>query len=82
MDFLIAVENTALATWIRELAAEHHWPWSVEVVMNPDKVLRESDRIIVTSDSNILDASVRWVNLNCLLIKEKLRRAWVIDLSD
>src|SRR5215212_7264907 len=51
-----------LAGRIRELAAEHHWPWSVEVVMNPDKVLRESNQIIVTSDSNILDAPVNWVN--------------------
>jgi hypothetical protein len=71
-----------LAGRIRELAAEHGWPWSVEVVMDPDKILRASDQIIVTSDSNILDAPVRWVNLNCLLIKEKLTQAWVIDLGD
>lgn len=71
-----------LAGRIRELAAEHRWPWSVEVVMNPDKVLRESDQIIVTSDSNILDAPVKWINLNCLLIEGKLTEAWVIDLGD
>jgi len=71
-----------LAGRIRELAAERDWLWSVEVVMDPDKILRASDQIIVTSDSNILDAPARWVNLNCLLIKEKLKRAWVIDLGD
>jgi len=71
-----------LAGRIRELAAERDWLWSVEVVMDPDKILRASDQIIVTSDSNILDAPARWVNFNCLLIKEKLKRAWVIDLGD
>lgn len=32
-----------LAQRIRVMAVEHNWPWSVEVVMNPDKVLRASD---------------------------------------
>src|SRR5262245_65209984 len=32
-----------LAQRIREMAAEHNWPWGVEVVMNPDKVLRSSE---------------------------------------
>lgn len=71
-----------LAQRMRELSATRNWPWTVEVVMNPDQVLRQSDQLIVTSDSNILDAPVRWINLNCLLIKEKLNEAWIVDLGN
>ncbi|HEY8459904.1 MAG TPA: DUF434 domain-containing protein [Blastocatellia bacterium] len=67
-----------LARLIREMAAEHNWPWSVEVVMNPDKILRSSDRIAVTSDSNILDFVRAWINFGPIL--ERLPEAWVIDL--
>jgi hypothetical protein len=71
-----------LAQRIREVAAEHNWPWSVEVVMNPDKVLRSSDRIVVTSDSNILDGVKGWINLGEMLITQRLPEAWVVDLRD
>jgi hypothetical protein len=71
-----------LAQRIRELAAEHNWPWSVEVVMNPDKVLRSSDQIVVTSDSNILDSVKGWINLGEMLIAQRLPEAWIVVLRD
>jgi hypothetical protein len=71
-----------LAQWIREVAAAKKWPWEVGVTMNPDKVIRASDQIAVTSDSNILDGAAKWVNLNSLLIREHLPQAWIIDLRD
>jgi hypothetical protein len=69
-----------LAQRIRELAAARDWPWSVEVVMNPDKVIRASDRIAVTADSNVLDGAARWINLSSHLIESRLPRAWMVDL--
>src|SRR5262245_14525944 len=69
-----------LAQRIREMAAEHSWPWSVKAVMNPDKILRDSDRIAVTSDSNILDCVKAWINTGAIL--DRLPEAWVIDLKD
>jgi len=71
-----------LAQRIREMAAEQNWPWSVEVVMNPDKVLRSSDQIVVTSDSNILDGVKGWINLGEILITRRLPEARVVDLGD
>ena len=71
-----------LAQGIRELAVQCDWPWSVEVVMNPDKVIRESGKIAVTSDSNILDCSSRWINLNKLMIETLLSETWIVDLSE
>jgi hypothetical protein len=70
-----------LAQRIREMAAAHNWPWGVDVVMNPDKVLRSSDQIVVTSDSNILDGVKGWVNLGDLLIARRLQEVWIVDLS-
>jgi hypothetical protein len=71
-----------LAQRIREIAAEHDWPWRVEVVMNPDKVLRSSDQIVVTSDSNILDGVKGWINLGEMLVTQRLPEAWIVDLRD
>jgi len=71
-----------LAQRIREMSIERDWPWNVEVVMNPDKVIRASDQIAVTSDSNILDGVRGWINLGDLLITRRLSEAWVVDLRD
>ena len=82
-----------LAQRIREISAQHGWPWQVEVVMDPDKLLRTSDAVAVTSDSNILDQAACWINLNRLLIDEFVPNAcpnvcpnecpnlWMIDLG-
>jgi hypothetical protein len=70
-----------LAQRIREVAAEHNWPWNVEVVMNPDKILQSSDQIVVTSDSNILDSVKGWINLGEMLVTQRLPEAWIVDLS-
>jgi hypothetical protein len=69
-----------LAQRIREMSVERNWPWNVEVVMNPDKFIRASDQIAVTSDSNILDGVKGWVNLCESLITRHLSEAWVVDL--
>jgi len=71
-----------LAQRIREMSLERDWPWSVEVVMNPDKVIRASDQIAVTSDSNIIDGVKRWINLGESLITRHMPDAWVVDLRD
>jgi hypothetical protein len=69
-----------LAQKIRELSADRDWPWSVEVVMNPDKAIRaSSDRIAVTSDSNILDGVKEWINLGEILVAQHVPEAWVVD---
>src|SRR5262245_34049042 len=71
-----------LAQRIREMSVERDWPWNVEVVMNPDKLIRTSDQIAVTSDSNILDGVKWWVNLGESLITRRLSKSWVVDLRD
>jgi hypothetical protein len=69
-----------LAERIRNLAAGRGWPWSVELVFNPDGEIAASARVAVTSDSNILDRAARWVNLGRHLVAAGLPESWVIDL--
>ena len=70
-----------LAGRIGEMATERAWPWSVDVVTNPDRVILCSDGVAVTSDSVILDGVARWVNLASHIVTGRLPHAWVVDLS-
>lgn len=69
-----------LAQKIKDLAIEKGWPWTVEVVFNPDADILAASGIAVTSDSLILDRAERWVNLNRYLVETYLADSWVIDL--
>lgn len=70
-----------LAQRIRAEAEKFDWPWMVETAFNPDKLIQDSDRIAITSDSTILDNTARWLNLNHHLITRYLSDYWLIDLS-
>jgi hypothetical protein len=70
-----------LANRIRQFAREKDWNWSVEVVFNPDAEMAASDRIVISSDSHLLDQGPRWFNLNRALIDQWLAESWLIDLS-
>jgi hypothetical protein len=70
-----------LAKRIRDAAREKQWNWTVEVVFNPDAEIPASDRIVVSSDSHVLDESARWLNFNRFLIDKQLDQSWLIDLS-
>ena len=70
-----------LAQRLRKIALTHNWPWQVEVVFNPDKELRASNKLAVTADSNILDYVRRWLNLTPVVIAERLPQAWIVDLQ-
>lgn len=70
-----------LAARVRELASARGWPWDVRAEFNPDREIVKSDRIAVTSDSNVLDGVARWLNLARLIIKQHVPRPWLIDLN-
>src|SRR6267378_3358432 len=70
-----------LANRIRQFAREKNWNWSVEVSFNPDAEMAASDRIVISSDSHLLDQVTRWFNLNRVLSDKYLADSWLIDLS-
>jgi len=65
---------------ILEVAANEGWDWQVETAFNPDKVLVQSEQIVATSDSAILDRCGRWINLTRFVIDRHVAQAHVVDL--
>jgi hypothetical protein len=65
---------------LHEEAVRAQWDWRVELVRNPDPVLAESDEIVASSDSYILDRAARWVNLTDALLDRLESPPPVIDL--
>lgn len=52
-----------LKQFLDETAAQHGWPWRVELVFNPDRELAGSPMAVATADSAILDRCGSWFNL-------------------
>jgi hypothetical protein len=70
-----------LKTLLRKVAAEHGWNWEAELTPAPDRVLCQSEQIIATADSHILDCARRWFNMARLVIESRIEGAWIVDLS-
>jgi len=68
-----------LATKITDLATHNGWPWTVEVIFNPDAAIIASPAIAITSDSSILDRVTRWTDLKSHLLTH-IPTAWMIEL--
>ena len=71
-----------LAAKIADLAQRANWPWSVEVVFNPDAAIVASPAVAITSDSAILDRVERWSDLKTHLLKREVPHAWIVDLRN
>jgi len=67
---------------ILEVASEAGWPWQVELVTNPDRVLSEAEQIVSSSDHAILDRCEKWFNLSRAVIANQVPKARVVDLGD
>jgi hypothetical protein len=62
-------------------AAEHGVNWIVELVDDPDPLLKTSLEVVATADSAILDTGLPWCNLARIAIEPTCRQASVVDLS-
>lgn len=51
-----------MKTFLYETADQKEWDWEVDLCYNPDARLTESDDIIVSSDSMVIDGAGRWTN--------------------
>jgi hypothetical protein len=63
-----------------EYAEEHGLGWEVELVNDPDPILKASPEIVATADSAVLDLCSRWFNLARHTIETHCPQAGVIDL--
>ncbi|MCG8455084.1 MAG: DUF434 domain-containing protein [Holophagales bacterium] len=64
-----------------EEAGARRWPWRVELVANPDPILKASRALIATADSAVLDSGRPWLNLARHVVQASVPGAWVVDLS-
>jgi hypothetical protein len=70
-----------LKTLMAELADERRWTWDIRLCVSPDAELKKTGRIVVSTDSVILDACAKWTNLAADLITQKLPNATIITLA-
>lgn len=70
-----------LAQRIRETAAANGWPWTVELVFNPDGELAKTHGVVVSSDSVVLDRSICWAPLANFLVGRFVPEAWIVCLD-
>jgi hypothetical protein len=65
------VSNSArLKQLLLEIATAHHWPWQVELVPDPDRILAVSCAVAASADSAILDRASRWFSLAREVVEE------------
>jgi hypothetical protein len=70
-----------LKTMLREVADARNWNWQIELVRDPDRLLRQTDQIVATSDSGVLDYAQRWFNMARYAVDLRIRDPWIVDLS-
>jgi Domain of unknown function (DUF5616)/AAA domain len=76
------VDNSGrLKEIIQEVASEAGWPWEVELVTNPDRVLSTTNQIVCSSDHAILNRCQMWFNLARQLIADQVPQARIVDLG-
>jgi hypothetical protein len=66
---------------MEELAREHGWSWTIDLVPNPDADLIQSDEVAATADSAVLDRCHAWCNLARDVVVGSVPGARVIDLA-
>ncbi len=76
------VDNSGrLKAIIQDVATEAGWPWQVELVTNPDRVLSTTGQIVASSDHAILDRCQRWFNLARQVIAQHVPHARIVELG-
>ncbi|MGE0492179.1 MAG: DUF434 domain-containing protein [Vulcanimicrobiota bacterium] len=70
-----------LAALVRELADQRGWPWTVELVPDPDPLLADCAAMIASADSAILDRAAAWFNLARAIVDARIPTARIVPLD-
>ena len=72
-----------LAALVREVARTHAWDWTVDLVPDPDALLKCADTLMATADSVVLDRGGSWLNLARHVVEAlNPRPAWLAFLPE
>lgn len=66
---------------LEALAERRGWAWTVELVDDPDPILKEVDGVIATADSGILDDCGAYFDLARRVVESCVSQPWVLDLQ-
>jgi hypothetical protein len=69
-----------LKTKMAEVAALAGWLWTIELVGDPDAILRTTDQVVATADSAVLDRCRAWFNLARETVARHVPEANVVEL--
>jgi hypothetical protein len=64
-----------------DVAAGRGWPWDVELVADPDRILASAFQPVATADSAVLDHCTAWVNLAREIVGACVPQARLVDLA-
>jgi hypothetical protein len=65
---------------VLEFAREHRLDWPVELVDDPDPLLKVSSEVVASADSAVLDSCSRWFNLARHAVDTRCSGARIIQL--
>ena len=57
-----------MKAYLHEIASDFGFNWEIYLDNNPDRVLIESQEIVVSFDAWILDECKKWFNLGALIV--------------
>lgn len=66
---------------MRELAESRGWDWHIELVPDPDELLKSCEPVVLSADRIILDHCAAWFNLGAHLVEKSDSPFWLLDLS-
>lgn len=70
-----------LGQLIVKLATENRWAWDVRIEFDVDGALKDSDHIVASADSVVLDHCGRWFNLARFVVAHFVHDACWVDLG-
>ena len=71
-----------LERMLQAIGQDSNWNWTTYLVPDPDRELVQTDAIVASADSVVLDGCDCWFNLAHHTVERHVPHAWIVDLSD
>lgn len=65
-----------------QLAAENSWDWRYKLANDPDRSLLDTENVVVSADSVVIDGCGEWCNLAAHVIRCAVPQAWTVRLAE
>ena len=62
-----------------EVAEKNNFQWQIDLDNNPDRILTQQDKIVISTDSWVLDNSKSWTNLAREIIENHIDTATIFE---